>query len=181
MKYSMAALTWRARIAMGLPVLAVSPATTWGQLNISASVTPMGGGIFHYDYSVTNATALDMVILSIAVPADPLAIDNLVAPAGFLASFDPGVGFLDFIENTQPFAPSVEVSGFTFDSPFAADEADYFALNANGAPFEGTTLAPVPEPSTTLLIATTLAALIPRRRYGPSHAAPSGHTSSSNV
>lgn len=120
--------------------------------------------MLHYTYAVTNTSPPNMLIVSIEIPPDPLAIENLIAPAGFLASFDPGLGFLDLIADTQSFSSGLEVGGFAFDSPLVPGDAAYEALNLNGVLFSGTTTGPIPEPTTALLLWCALAGLARRPR-----------------
>ncbi|GMU22354.1 MAG: hypothetical protein AMXMBFR13_24400 [Phycisphaerae bacterium] len=152
-------------------LLGLGAAPALAQVDIAVEVTPAGEGLFHYAYSLTNLGSADVAIVSIAVPPDPLAIDNLMAPAGFLASFDPGLGFLDFVEATQSFEPAVGVSGFSFDSPFGPGSAGYTALDANGLMFSGNTTAPVPEPTSALSLAACLTLLV----YGRGRTRPREH------
>src|SRR5262249_10049296 len=88
---------------------------------------------------------------------DPLSIQNLTAPAGFQAVYDPGLGLLTFLEDSTLFGPA-PVSGFAFDSPVAPAPTLFsgLVLDGNGGltTASGSTLGPVPEPgSLTLLCA----------------------------
>jgi len=128
---------------------------------VNATVTT-NGALFRYNYSVTNNLSFDVSAITISVLSLPNAAQSLVAPTGFNIFFDPGLGQVDFVENTQTFAAGTTVSGFRFDSLFAPNLTSFtaLALDANGSPviFGGTTLAPaapIPEPSTLLLALTS--------------------------
>jgi len=132
-------------------------------LTVSAAVDPFNGVFYHYAYSITNNSLQGYdypdVTFSVPIdpnPADPPAITNVFAPAGFNLFYDAGLGAVDFAENTLAFAPGTTVSGFQFDSPFApaatlwtASAVDPTGVSVPGT-FQGTTLAPaaVPEAST---------------------------------
>jgi hypothetical protein len=105
-------------------------------------LTPQGGGVFRYDLTIDNPGPEDLVIVSItdAPLNDPLIAPTLTAPAGFLASYDPGLGFIDAIEATSLFAAGSLVTGFSFES--AADPGVFFtafeAYSDLGDHFAGT-------------------------------------------
>jgi hypothetical protein len=130
----------------------------WGQVDLSAVVTPIGGGMFHYDYTITNNLATDVLIVSLNVPPDPSAVINLMFPTDYIAVFDPGLGFVDFVEDAQPFAAGTGVAGFAFDSAFGPGTAGFSAFDV------GLTTAPVPEPTTALLAAVAALSVVGRRR-----------------
>ncbi len=133
----------------------VLPGAARAQVTVSPTVTS-SGGLFTYNYAVTNNTRLDLVLVTIPTISGPGSVLNLTAPAGFLASFDPGLGLVDFIEDTQAFTAGRTFSGFRFDSPFGPVASQFTALNVQGGATRGPTLAPVPEPGT-LALGLTLA------------------------
>jgi hypothetical protein len=47
---------------------------------------------------------------------DPLIDPSLTAPAGFLGSYDSGLGIIDFIEFTEFFAAGMSIGGFSFET-----------------------------------------------------------------
>ncbi len=146
----------------------LAPGIAHGQaLVVSPTVSPFNGVFYHYSYSVTNDTTqgYDYPVITLGVPSQSSAIQNLFAPSGFNAYFDSVQGTLDFAEGAQAFAPGATVSGFQFDSPFAPAAASWTALavdaaglvvtdpNGNPVQFQGPTLAPsapVPEASTAI-------------------------------
>jgi hypothetical protein len=119
-------------------------------LMVDATVSPLSGGVFHYEFSVINDSLPDLFLVSItdAPLGDPLIGASLVAPAGFLANYDPGLGFLDFIADTTPLFDIGTTSGFAFDSAFSPTDA--FSL------FEGQTLSGFPVPITGLVNVTVV-------------------------
>jgi len=144
-------------------------------------VEPMvstSNGLVHYNYSITNNSPLDLSVVTISVINSPDAIQNLVAPTGFNANFDAGLGLLDFLENTQSFTTGTTVSGFQFDSPFGPNASSFTALALDATSglieFSGSTSAPaasaVPEPSTFILMLTSSMLLIASRIKGLKHA-----------
>jgi hypothetical protein len=142
-------------VALGVLLL---PGTARAQITVDPTITFLGG-LFHYEYAVTNNEPEDLVLVTLeGIPLDPGAILNLTAPTGFLASFDSGLGLVDFISDTDVFAFLTTVSGFSFDSPFSPQTIPFSALGINGSPFAGTTRGPagttpvVPEPGSLPLL-----------------------------
>jgi len=130
---------------------------------VDATVSPILGG-FHFEYSITNNELVDLAIVSIAGPAgDPLIGSTLTAPAGFLASYDSGLGFIDFLEAASSFLAGTTTSGFGFDSASPPAPTTFTALTIFGAELAGTTHAPggapIPEPATVTLLLVGIGAL----------------------
>jgi len=140
------------RTAWRIAVTAVAFASLFAITVAGAQVvvTPAissAAGITTFDYSITNNTLTDLVIVSISVPAIPGAVFDLAAPVGFLTSFDSGVGIVDFIADTESFGAGATQSGFLFSSRFPAGPAAFTALDAAGTEITGSTVsAVVPEP-----------------------------------
>lgn len=136
------------------------------------------GGVFRYAFTIQNQGPLDVAIVSLsdAPIADPIIDGSLAWPAGFFASYDSGLGFLDFLEDTTPFMPGLPVSGFSLDSgspPFTAF-LSFESIDVNGGIMTGTATMRVidgdgtgviPEPGRAPLgLASLLACLLVRRR-----------------
>lgn len=120
-------------------------------VTVIPTVTP-NGSLYHYDYAITNNAPEDLAIVSIPVLPGPDTIQNLSTPAGFLGSFDSGLGFVDFLGDLDVFAQGTTLSGFMFDSPFAPGPSVFQALSVSGTSFVGSTSAPVPEPGSFALM-----------------------------
>src|SRR5437870_2875031 len=70
------------------------------QVTVSPTVT-FSNGLFHYDYSVTNTSVNDVFLVDVHVTQQGDTVQNLMAPAGFQAAFDPGLGLVSFLEDTN--------------------------------------------------------------------------------
>ena len=140
----------RLLLALLLPVLLPASSVT-----VNPAVS-QNGGLFHYDYSIANASADDAFLVDIHVGHNPADIQNLMAPSGFQAAFDPNLGLVSFLEDTSMFTGAA-LGGFSFDSPLAPMVSMFTASlvdsRSNIYMVTGSTLAPVPEPSYALLIA----------------------------
>lgn len=110
-------------------------------LNVSATVSPAGGGLFHYVFSIQNTGPDDVAIVSIGAPVNDAYIDpSLTAPSGFISSYDPLLGFMDFLEDTDLFAAGTLADGFAFDSasgPAGGFFKTFEALTVNGDKITG--------------------------------------------
>ncbi len=141
------------------------------QVTVVPTVTSTGA-LFTYSYSVTNSSATDLAIVNIDnLPQVSSAVTNLVAPAGFQITFDPGngsmpgfgiVSFLPVLGSAQGFTAGSTISGFSFNSAFTPGTVPFDTLDNNGTPFNGTTRgpsagpAPVPEVSALVSLGTGL-------------------------
>jgi len=110
-------------------------------LDVKATVSSAGGGQFHYIFTIGNTGPDDVAIVSVDAPLnDAFSAPTLTAPAGFLASYDPIVGFVDFLEDINLFAVGSIVNGFTFNSS-SGPASGYFdtfeALTINGDKITG--------------------------------------------
>lgn len=139
----------------------------------SLTVTPTTtseNGLFHYNYTISNDTINDFLLVTIDVAAQPNAIQNLVTPTGFFSNFDPGIGLLDFAGPASTgFTAGSTFTGFEFDSPLQPRASSFTALrldaNENPVTFTGQTPAPVPEPSSTAGLVALLPGFLLLRRF----------------
>lgn len=140
----------------GVPLLGGALAAN-AQVTVDALVTPLGGST-RYEITIGNNTLADLAIVSLtdAPPGDSLIGSTLVAPSGFLASYDGGLGIVDFLADTGSFSPGSSVAGFVFESHFGVDSffSVFAAIDIFGVPYSGnvhiTQGSPVPEPGMTL-------------------------------
>ena len=71
-------------------------------LLVEATVDGIGGGLFHWEFQVSNSGPEDVVIVSLEAPPGDTAIPgSLSAPAGYQAAYDAGLGIVDFIEDAD--------------------------------------------------------------------------------
>jgi hypothetical protein len=113
-------------------------------------------GGYHYEFTIDNtAGPEEIAIVSLNAPlADPLIDLSLATPAGFLGSYDGGLGLVDFIGDTAFFSVGSITSGFGFDS--IGTPPDFFsvfsALDVAGGQLTGTiSFQSVPDAGSTLL------------------------------
>jgi hypothetical protein len=162
-------------LAVALGVLLAASAVH-AALIVEATVSPLGGGVFHYEFSVTNNEAEDVAIVSItdAPIGDALIGPSLSTPAGFLGSYDAGLGFVDFLADADIFGVGTTKSGFSFDSESGHAPgvfSEFEALSIFGSFFSGQVQATqnvIPEPSAMALLAVGLCAwglILARRKY----------------
>lgn len=156
-------------------IVCLVAATARGAVVVTGTATPLGGS-FRYDLTVANSGPEDFVLVSLvdAPLADPLIGVTLTVPAGFLGSYDSGLGFVDFLEGADLFAAGTTVTGFGFESlagPAGAFTA-FEALGVNGENASGpVTIVTVPEPSDSpvaFALGLGLAAAAGRRNRPPS-------------
>jgi hypothetical protein len=166
---------WLTGLAVGLCIL-TAPSVSSALLVVQDTVTP-GVGVFHHEFTITNNTVDDVAIVSIvdAPIGDPFIAGSLVVRAGFLGSYDSGLGFVDFLGDTQLFAVGTTTGGFEFDSAFAPTPgppsrfAAFEALTVNGDLITGdvqSTAVQVPEPPPFLLLVLGVLSLWVARRLG---------------
>jgi len=145
------------RLPLLILVAALLVPTTGAQaaIFVRATVTPLGGS-FRYVFEVENTGPDDFVIVSIvdAPVADPLIDPTLTTPAGFLGSYDGGLGIVDFIEDADLFATGTTHGGFRFDSLAGPSGAfgSFEALTTSGALVSGSVQLTVVNPPGTPMI-----------------------------
>ncbi len=142
--------------ALGRPGMARADLVT-----VTPSVT-FSSGLYHYDYTITNNGPTDLLDVTLQVLPGPSTIQNLSVPDGFLGSFDPGLGLVDFLGNVDmnglpvDFTPNSTLDGFMFDSPYKPSPSFFSALKLDGTSLLGVTSAPVPEAGSAALLGAIL-------------------------
>lgn len=115
--------------------------------------------LFNYFYVVNymspDAGMTDLAFVEFQV-APNAQLTNLAASPGFFTAYDPGNGFVTFLEDNnsampQTFAANSPVS-FSFSSPFGPTTVPYDGTDGVTT-FNGTLLAPVPEPASLVSLA----------------------------
>lgn len=145
-----------------------------GNITVTDVVTSLGGGLFQYNYTVSDGTMVfgsqGLAVLDIAVTPG-VTISGLAAPGGssaFTTTIDTvgsGSGqqeFVSFLENNGQFTAAPE-SGFIFDSPLAPQATTFGVTLADGTAATGSGITgPVvtPEPGSLPLCALGAAALV---------------------
>jgi hypothetical protein len=148
-------------LAVGFGVLLVGMATTAGAaLMVNLASTPVGGGVFQYDVSISNTGPKDVVVVTIgdAPVGDPLIGPSLTVPVGFFPSYDSGLGKIDFLEDTELFGVGTTHGGFAFQSSASppANFTAFEALDLDGGFISGS-ITVVPEPTGIVLALSGLA------------------------
>jgi hypothetical protein len=134
----------------------------------SSFILNTGTNLYTYSYSVENTGIQDLALVSI--PASATAgVFGISSPAGFSLTFDPFLGFISLIEDSdlftgQSFASGSTTSPFQFTSALAPGSVTYTAFDVGGNEFTGSAVAPIPEPSALLLTTVTLMTATSRRR-----------------
>lgn len=124
---------------------------------------------YTYIYSVMNTgTVEDLALVTIPVMST-LGISSVFAPTGFTLAYDPSQGWVNFIEDgsiitPETFAPGSTVGEFRFNSASMPGMVQYSAFDAAGTEFNGSVVAPVPEPSGALLTLLAGSTVLLRRR-----------------
>jgi len=133
----------------------LAPSVARANLTVDALVTPLGGGVFHYEFSITNINHADLFLVTVtdAPLGDQRISDTLFAPQGFLASYDSGLGLLDFVGDSTPNFPIGKTDGFAFDSTFGP--------TTNFTTFEAFTEADFPDPAATGQVRATIVQVVP--------------------
>ncbi len=137
--------------------------TAPAQVQVAARVTPLTAG-FRYDLSVKNLGPEEVALVSLldAPFADILLQMSLIAPPGFMASYDDGLGIVDFLGDTQGFLSGITVEGFSFETAAAPDEffTRFEALDIQGNSAAGMVETVVLPEATTVVGGLALAAVL---------------------
>ena len=104
-------------LPLAAALLGLAPLATEAGVLISGTVLPLGGS-YRYEFSVENTDPADYLVVSFtdAPLADALIGPSLAAPAGFLTSYDSGLGFLDLLGDLELFAAGTTQGTFAFES-----------------------------------------------------------------
>jgi len=143
---------------------------------VTPTVTTQPGGTFLYSYSVANdvSSTVGIFEFNVAVSTGSM-LSQLTAPSGFLSLYTSGDFAVQFLssDGSSDVAPGF-TGVFSFISPLAPGFQSSLTRgfdDAGGVLFAnaGTTLAPVPEPSTLALFAAgavvlSIASAVKRRK-----------------
>jgi hypothetical protein len=152
-------------------------ATPADAITVQSRVTDQGG-FFDYLFTVVNDDPIPE-LLSVTIDDaplnDPLIAASLVAPSGYIASFDPGLGLIDLLADAAGFFPAGATAGFSFSSLSGPDQAfgSFSALDLNGNLTLGTVardldrFVPVPSPLALLGLGIGLIAVRRLRGFHP--------------
>jgi hypothetical protein len=132
------------------------------------AVTPIGGGLFQYDYTIADGTG---ELFDLDIPITPgTVITGLTAPGAdsptspFNSAYDSVLGLASFIQNQRMFTGTPE-SGFIFDSPtgprtrFHRESATDSGIGIQTGHTTGPIAFATPEPSSLAMCGITGAAL----------------------
>jgi hypothetical protein len=162
-------------LALSLLMLLAAPARRASAAPIlDVQVTDLSGGMFQYDYTLTNPVASDELIYDFGLffTGDPL---NVIGPSGW--DIIAGSGFINWL-SMEPFVtdilPGSSLGGFSFRSTYGPGNIEFEATTGDLAtgfpvnlPTRAVTTGPapaVPEPSAILMLATGAAGAWQLRR-----------------
>lgn len=138
---------------------------------VSGTVRPVGGS-YRYELTIGNSGPDDLALVSLtdAPLGDPLIGASVACPAGFTASYDSGLGFLDFTGLLGDFLAGTSIGVFAFESLAGPGSSFtvFEALDVNGVGERGiVSFTLVPEPGaagTALALGLALSAYVRRSR-----------------
>jgi hypothetical protein len=146
-----------------------SAMTSQAAVTINSSFTQdIGTSLYTYTYSVDNLGPLDLALVSIPVSAESNVFDSS-SPTGFSMTFDSFSGFISLLEDSslftdQSFSVGSNTGPFQFTSALAPGSVTYTAFDVGGNEFSGLAVAPIPEPSASLLAGAACLTILIRRR-----------------
>lgn len=159
---------WAIRAAAALACLTVG-AVAQAQVNI-LSTYQVQGSLYHYEFRVLNLHTDTLAFVTLSGVPDLLDVQNLLAPTGFDAAYDPGLALVGLFEDSDPstlptFAPGTLQGVFAFDSALKIDSFAFEALDTVGTPINGSFIASAaPEPGSLTLSLCALGAVCAARR-----------------
>jgi hypothetical protein len=156
-------------LALGLTLGAISLQDATAAIHFVPTVNfnPLSS-LYDYSYTIQNTGAIDLVQISLFTSSSA-NVTGISPATGFDLTYDPFAQILDFrldqsLFTEQTFAAGTTTSPFRFQSPLAPGQRDFIGYDEAGTEFTGTTIAPVPEPSITLLGGLAIALTAIRRR-----------------
>jgi PEP-CTERM motif len=159
----------RCLIARCLLLGVASVVTSQAAVTINSSFNlESGTNLYTYSYSIENMGPTDLALVSIPTSA-AANIAGVLTPTGFLLIFDSFQGFISLVEDNdlftdQTFASGSTVSPFQFTSALAPGTVTFTAFDVEGNEFTGSAVAPIPEPSSLLLLGLALLPISASRR-----------------
>lgn len=148
-------------VAIVLLILGVNPA--YGDLvtSVIAEHHPAGGGLFEYEYRLTNELGSDVPVGAFALDIPTTAdLQSITGPAGWDIDYTPTSLSVTWVSSDPVFdlLPGSSLL-FSFLSPLDADQRDYLVVGfgatdifTNTGRVAGPSVAAVPEPSTIALL-----------------------------
>jgi hypothetical protein len=163
-----------ARLAVVALGFLLGTLSSHAQLTLDAVVTLRPDAV-RYDLTVHNATSEDLVLISLLDgPLGDARIGmTLSVPAGFLDNYDPGLGIVDFLGDSEVFGAGTTLTGFSFETSATAGPGfeSFEALSLQGTLFRGDlNVTVVPESGTVLATVVLLGGVVGqtlRRRRMP--------------
>lgn len=133
-------------------------------VGVNATLTPVGSQV-RYDYTLTNLSAADSIVLLSLTRPGPGSISDIMSPADWMSS-NVDDTYLDFIAAGAGLSSADgPLPGFSYVSQTAMP-VDYQAFDASGNEYTGSVseLSPVPEPGSLALLGAAAPCLFVRRR-----------------
>lgn len=159
-------------------LLAPTPASADFLIGLSSVVTPEAGGLFRYEYTLSNLDASDTPAIAFRLDVAPAAdLQSIGGPDGWDVFYTPGDSFVTWESSDADFdlMPG-GVASFSLSSALGPSPTPYAALGFDGGAFAtrpGQTVGPgvsaIPEPPAIALGAIGLATILGFARRGRRH------------